>query len=68
MRPAARPHGPRLPPGPITCFRQSRTRRLAGQQQDGQELREPPFPALDRVDMASDQSFPASDPPAWIWR
>lgn len=68
MRPVAHPHGPRLTPGPVTGVRQIRTRRSTGQLQDAQELRKPSFPALDQVDMASDQSFPASDPPAWIWR
>jgi hypothetical protein len=68
MRPVAHPHGPRLTPGPVAGMRQTRPRRTAGQQQDGLKQWEPSFPALDTVDMASDQSFPASDPPAWIWR
>ncbi|CAE6826787.1 hypothetical protein R69608_06264 [Paraburkholderia nemoris] len=68
MKPVAHPHGPRLTPRPVTGVRQTRTRRSTGQLQDGQELRKPSFRALDQVDMASDQSFPASDPPAWIWR
>lgn len=68
MRPAAHPHGPRLTLGPTAGVRQTRPRRSTGQQQDGLKQWEPSFPALDPVDMASDQSFPASDPPAWIWR
>lgn len=68
MRPVAQPHRPRLTPGPFTGARQTRTPRSTGRQQDCQELGAPSFPALDQVDMASDQSFPASDPPAWIWQ
>jgi len=68
MRPVAHPHGPRLTPGPVTGVRQTRIRRSTGQQRDDLKQREQSFPALDPVDMASDQSFPASDPPAWIWR
>lgn len=68
MRPFAHLHGPRLTPGPVTGVRQTGTRRSTGQQPGSLEQWEQFFPALDPVDKASDQSFPASDPPAWIWR
>lgn len=68
MRPVAHPYDPRLTPGSVAVVHQPRTHRSTGQQQDGLEQRETSFSTLDPVDMASDQSFPASDPPAWIWR
>jgi hypothetical protein len=68
MRPVAHPYDPRLTPGSVAVVRQTRAHRSTGQQPGSLEQWEQSFPALDPVDMASDQSFPASDPPAWIWR
>lgn len=67
MRPVAHPYDPRLTRGSVVVVRQPRTHRSTGQQPGSLEQQETSFSALDPVDMASDQSFPASDPPAWIW-